>query len=88
MTRDARGADPSLGEGGSGAAPGRRRRAPWWAYLFPIVALNYLRQALVDVGDALGIALFLGVTAAVAAVVTLGYRLFLPTDGEERQHSR
>jgi hypothetical protein len=35
--------------------------APWWAYLVSILAINYLRQALVppaDVGDAVSVGLF------------------------------
>jgi hypothetical protein len=38
----------------------RSRWAPWWAYLVPILVLNYLRIALLppgDIGDAASIAL-------------------------------
>ncbi|HSI31010.1 MAG TPA: hypothetical protein VK951_06755 [Miltoncostaeaceae bacterium] len=55
----------------------RSRWAPWWAYLVPIVLLNYLRIALVppgEVGDAASVALFVATTLAVAAVVTALHR--------------
>ena len=55
----------------------RSRWAPWWAYLVPILVLNYLRIALVppdEVGDAVSVALFVVVTLAVAAVVTAVHR--------------
>ena len=55
----------------------RSRWAPWWAYLVPIVLLNYLRIAVVpprEVGDAASIALFVATTLAVAAVVTALHR--------------
>jgi hypothetical protein len=51
----------------------RSRWAPWWAYLVPILALNYLRIALLppgDVGDAVSVALFAATTVAVVVVVT------------------
>jgi hypothetical protein len=53
------------------------RWAPWWAYVVPILALSYLRQALVppaEVGDALSIALFVLTAVAVAAIVTAVHR--------------
>jgi hypothetical protein len=61
------------------SAPGDARSpwAPWWAYLVPILGLNYLRQALVspgDLGDAANVAMFAAVTVAVAALVTLVHR--------------
>ena len=55
----------------------RSRWAPWWAYLVPIVLLNYLRIALVapgEVGEAASVALFVATTLAVAAVVTALHR--------------
>ena len=51
----------------------RSRWAPWWAYLVPIVAVNYLRQALAapdEVGDLVSVALFAATTIAVVVVVT------------------
>jgi hypothetical protein len=51
--------------------------APWWAYLVPLLAFNYLRQVLVppgDVGDGTSIALFAATTVVVATVVTALYR--------------
>ena len=51
----------------------RSRWAPWWAYLVPILAVNYLRQALVardQVGDLVSVALFAATTVAVVVVVT------------------
>jgi uncharacterized membrane protein YdcZ (DUF606 family) len=53
------------------------RFAPWWAYLVPILATNYLRQVLLppsEVGDALSVALFVATTAVVALLVTTLYR--------------
>jgi hypothetical protein len=50
------------------------RWAPWWAYVVPILALNYLRQVVIspdDVGDAANVAMFVALTLVVAAVVTL-----------------
>jgi hypothetical protein len=44
----------------------------------PIVAINYARQALIDpekAGDAVNVALFAAVTAAVFVVVTAVHRL-------------
>jgi hypothetical protein len=55
----------------------RSRWAPWWAYLVPILALNYLRIALLppgDVGDAVSVALF-AATTVVVVVVTLVHRI-------------
>ena len=57
--------------------PTRSRWAPWWAYVVPIVVLNYLRIALVppgEVGDAASVALFVATTIVVAAVVTVLHR--------------
>lgn len=54
------------------------RWAPWWAYLVPVLAVNYLRQVLVppgDAGDAISIALFAVTTIAVILVVTALHRL-------------
>ena len=50
-----------------------RRWAPWWAYVLSIVALNWLRIALVppaEVGDAVSVALFVATVAAVHLAVT------------------
>ena len=58
--------------------PAPSRWAPWWAYLIPILAVNYLRQALVppgDVGDLVSVTLVATTTAVVATVVTALYRL-------------
>jgi hypothetical protein len=55
----------------------RSRWAPWWAYLVPILVLNYLRIALLppgEIGDAASVALFVVTTLAVAAVVTAVHR--------------
>jgi hypothetical protein len=52
---------------------GRSRWAPCWAYLAPILALNYLRQALLspgEAGDAVNVAPFAATTIVVAVVVT------------------
>jgi hypothetical protein len=62
----------------------RSRWAPWWAYLVPILAINYLRIALVppgDVGDAVSVALFAATTLAVAVVVTAVHRLITASSG-------
>lgn len=64
------------------------RRAPWWAYSVPILVFNYLRQILLppaEVGDAVSVALFAGVTAAVIVLVTLAHGLLSPTDHEGRK---
>jgi hypothetical protein len=61
------------------------RWAPWWAYVVPILALNYLRQVLIspdDLGDAANVAMFVGLTLAVAAVVTVVHRHRQVTDNE------
>jgi hypothetical protein len=53
------------------------RRAPWWAYLVPILVLNSLRQALVppaEVGDGVSVALAVATAAAVAVLVTALHR--------------
>jgi hypothetical protein len=53
------------------------RWAPWWAYLVPVLAVNYLRQVLVppgEAGDAVSVALFAATTIAVALVVTAMHR--------------
>jgi hypothetical protein len=53
------------------------RWAPWWAYLVPILVVNYLRIALLppgEVGDGASVALFVVTTLAVAAVVTAVHR--------------
>jgi hypothetical protein len=53
------------------------RWAPWWAYLVPILALNYPRIALLppgDAGDAVSVALF-AATTVVVVVVTLVHRI-------------
>ena len=53
------------------------RWAPWWAYVVPVLALNYLRVALLppgEVGDAVSVALFAATTIAVVAVVTVLHR--------------
>lgn len=47
--------------------------APWWAYLVPVLAANYLRQVLVppsEVGDAVSVALFAATTVAVILAVS------------------
>lgn len=54
------------------------RWAPWWAYVVPILGINYLRQVLIspaDAGDVLSVALFAVITALVIVVVTAAYRL-------------
>jgi hypothetical protein len=54
------------------------RWAPWWAYVVPIVAFNWLRQALVppaEVGDAVSVALFAATTAVVMLLVTMVHRV-------------
>ena len=61
-----------------GHNPHASRWAPWWAYLVPLLALNYLRQVLVppgDAGDAVSVALFAATTVAVIAVVTVLHRM-------------
>jgi len=58
--------------------PTGSRWAPWWAHVVPIVALNWLRQALVppaDVGDAVSVALFAATTAVVMLLVTMAHRV-------------
>jgi hypothetical protein len=54
--------------------PTASRWAPWWAYLVPILGLNYLRLAVLPPdetgGDAVSIALVAAITAAVVVVVT------------------
>jgi hypothetical protein len=57
--------------------PQGSRWAPWWAYLVPLLALNYLRQLLVppgEAGDAVSVALFAATTVAVVLVVTAVHR--------------
>lgn len=51
--------------------------APWWAYVVPILALNYLRQVLIspdDVGDVANVAMFAVLSVAVVVLLTLAYR--------------
>ena len=58
--------------------PHASRWAPWWAYLVPVLAVNYLRQVLVppgEAGDAVSVALFAVTTIAVVLVVTAMHRL-------------
>jgi hypothetical protein len=58
-------------------APEPSRWAPWWAYLIPMLALNYLRQVVLPpdrVGGALSAALAIAIVAAVAVVVTALHR--------------
>jgi hypothetical protein len=53
------------------------RWAPWWAYLIPMLALNYLRQVILppdEVGEAASVALALAIVAAAAALVTAVHR--------------
>lgn len=54
------------------------RWAPWWAYLVPILALNYLRLALLPPGetggDAVSVALVAAITLVVVVVVTALHR--------------
>jgi hypothetical protein len=51
------------------------RWAPWWAYVIPIIALNYLRQIVIPPeNDAVSVALFAVTAAAVVAVVTAIHR--------------
>jgi hypothetical protein len=55
----------------------RSRWAPWWAYLVPILALNYLRQIVLppgEVGDAISVAIAVAIVIAVIAVVTAAHR--------------
>jgi hypothetical protein len=57
--------------------PTRGRWAPWWAYVIPILVVNYLRQVLVppdEVGDAVSVGLFAATTAVIAVVVTALHR--------------
>ena len=54
-----------------------RRWAPWWAYVAPIVALNYLRIALAppdETGDAVSVALSAATALTVLVVVTAAHR--------------
>ena len=71
------------------SAEARRRAAspwaPWWAYVVPILALNYLRQVLIrpdDVGDAVNVALFAALTLIVAVVVTVVHRQLHDVNGK------
>jgi hypothetical protein len=54
------------------------RWAPWWAYLVPILALNYLRLVVLPPdetgGDAVSVALAAAITLAVVLVVTALHR--------------
>ena len=51
------------------------RFAPWWAYLVPILVLNYLRQALIAPDDdALSVLLFALTAGLVFVVVTVAHR--------------
>jgi hypothetical protein len=61
-----------------GHNPHASRWAPWWAYLVPLLAVNYLRQLLVppgEAGDAVSVALFVVTTGAVVLAVTAMHRL-------------
>ena len=64
--------------------PHASRWAPWWAYLVPVLAVNYLRQLLVppgEAGDAVSVALFAATTVTVILVVTAMHRLLPRGDG-------
>jgi hypothetical protein len=51
------------------------RWAPWWAYLVPIIVLNYVRQALIAPDDdAVSVALFAALTVTVFIAVTAIHR--------------
>ena len=57
--------------------PGRQRWAPWWAYVIPILAVNYLRQLLIPPGtlpETIDVLLAVGLGLGLAVVITTLHR--------------
>jgi hypothetical protein len=61
----------------SSSSASSSRWAPWWAYVIPVLAVNYLRQLALppaEVGDIVSVALFAAITVLVVVAVTTAYR--------------
>ncbi|WP_201298329.1 hypothetical protein [Nocardia sp. CY41] len=59
-------------------ARGDRKWAPWWAYLAPILGVNYLRQIVVPFGTVpviIDVLLAVMLAGAVFVLITAFYRL-------------
>lgn len=56
---------------------GTDRWAPWWAYLVPILGLNYVRQLVLPFGtlpEIVDVVLALSIAGVLFVLITAGYR--------------